>query len=128
MKTTAQKISVMQAYEDGKIIEIKSSQGVFYKKFKDEDGELEWDWCRNDYRIVEEPQRVPFDGCDAFNLTLQKFKHKKDEDKFDTSICTRADSLGAYLNGTFTSYFELAQYWLKWNDLLKVWEECSKVK
>lgn len=61
MKTTAEKIAVMQAYVDGKQIEIASDEvgsGRWYA-WPVFCSSPEWNWEQNDYRIYEEPKEKP---------------------------------------------------------------------
>lgn len=61
MKTTAEKIAVMQAYEDGKTIVVKFSEGGGTHEFsKTERGEPTWDWSSGrDYWVKEdEPDSI----------------------------------------------------------------------
>lgn len=53
--TTAEKIEVMQAYLDGKQIQIKVGDG-----WKDIYYEPEWDWGIHDYRIKPEAKVRPY--------------------------------------------------------------------
>lgn len=56
MKTTKEMISVMTAYEEGKVIE-------FEDKFSDKWRQASfpsWDWARYDYRVKEEPKYRPY--------------------------------------------------------------------
>lgn len=77
MKTTAEKIAVMQAYDEGKKIKTEFDFGTSTTFLvKNVHGELEWDWKHCDYEIVEEPKQVPFDITDAENLINRTFKHK----------------------------------------------------
>jgi len=127
MKTTAEKIAVMQAYEDGKKIQVDFDFGTSTTfVVKTINGELEWDWKYTLYSIVEEQQRVPFDYTDIQNLLWKKFKHKND--RYEEVFCVGANEVGVILPCKKVIYNELSEHWLKWNDLLKVWEECSKVK
>lgn len=61
MKTTKEKIEVMQAYIDGKEIEIKklTDTASWVKIISSNKNEPEWDWRNFDYRIKSrEPRRV----------------------------------------------------------------------
>ena len=49
---TAEKIAVMQAFEDGEKIEYRIVNGVDWKLM----GQPEWDWVYGDYRIKPEPK------------------------------------------------------------------------
>ena len=71
MKTIDEMISVMQAYRDGKKIEIR-----FKTPIKGEWGSTSmptWDWVRCDYRVKPDPQKkvVPYESAEEF-LAAQK--------------------------------------------------------
>lgn len=104
MKTTEEMISIMQAYVDGKEIEINSWDGNGWN----DEPEPEWNWSNNDYRVKKEPKQteyVPFSFEDAEFLIGKVVKHKKDSwvelitycDKNETSI-----ALYEYLLDNFT--------------------------
>lgn len=64
MKTTKEKIAVMQAYEDGKKIEIcGKTEKVWHNAISPD-----WNWAACDYRIKQEPEYVPFTFEDAVFL------------------------------------------------------------
>ena len=61
MKTTKEKIAIMQAYEDGKKIEVCGKiENVWYSTTSPD-----WNWANCDYRIKTEPEYVPFTFEDA---------------------------------------------------------------
>ena len=73
MKTTEEKISVMQAYADGKTLQIKSKDTGEWKDYFIADEPL-WDWHHIDYRIKPEPPKkkiVPYESAEEF-LAAQK--------------------------------------------------------
>ena len=130
MKTTAEKISVMQAYEDGWKILAKHQDGPGLELIKVKDGELAWNWFNTDYSIVEEPKRIPFDWLDSFNLLGRKFKYISYE--FHFALAVSVDKGGVYLAKNsheieLVSYEELSKDFEIWNDTLKVWQPCNKV-
>ena len=54
MSTTAEKIVIMQAYDDGKVITwpyTRTGEDMDTAQI-DTDGELNWDWDSNDYKIA----------------------------------------------------------------------------
>jgi len=55
MKTTKEMIEVMQAFVDGKKIEFRIGQGLWF----DADSP-NWDWISSDYRIKPEPKLRPW--------------------------------------------------------------------
>jgi hypothetical protein len=124
MKTRKEQLEIELAFENGAKIELKreSDNSDTWYLFNTKP----FYWENTDYRIKEEPQRVPFDGTDAFNLIGQKFRSSNDDS--DVYLCVHANFIVVTLSDVEVRYEALAKYWLKWNDLLKVWEECSKVK
>lgn len=61
MKTTKEKIAIMQAFEDGKKIELYSkTDNVWYSATSPD-----WNWAICDYRIKPEHEYVPFTFEDA---------------------------------------------------------------
>ncbi len=85
-----------------------------------------WGWGKSNYRIKKEPKRIPFDGSDAFDLVGQKFVHVNPKITDSTLLCVQAGSGIVVLGTTEFSYEILASSYLKWNDLLKVFEPCNK--
>lgn len=60
MKTTQEKIAVMQAFEEGKPVRWNRSSGGCGVSKKTEGGKLDWGWESCDYEIVqEEPKPEP---------------------------------------------------------------------
>lgn len=78
MSSTKEKITVMQAYADGKLIEYRIKPSYEWITYLGT-GELSWDWWNNDYRIKQEPEYIPFDFTDAESLIgkVVKSKHSK---------------------------------------------------
>lgn len=103
MKTTAEKIAVMQAYEDGKTIAIISTSGGDSMEFSKADlfnGPL-WDWVRNDYRIAEpKPDYIDWSQVpDSYlfmarneNGTATLFKAKPDLYPFGWSVLVEGET------------------------------------
>lgn len=100
MKTTKEKIAIMQAYEDGKKIEIcRKTENVWYNAILPD-----WNWAACDYRIKSEPECVPFTFEDADFLIGKSVRHKTNNwvelitycDKTDTSSCIYEDLLRDY--------------------------------
>lgn len=72
MKTTKEKIAIMQAYEDGKKIEIcGKTEKVWHNAISPD-----WNWAACDYRIKQEPEYVPFTFEDAEHLIGKVIKSK----------------------------------------------------
>ena len=74
MKTTVEKIAVMQAYVDGKEIECRSDDCPAW----DKTASPLWNWYKTDYRIKPEPEYTPFTFEDAEFLIGKVVKHKKE--------------------------------------------------
>lgn len=104
MKTTEEMIAVMQAYVDGKEIEL------FNSKTWEHIIDPAWNWRNNDYRVKETPEYVPFTFEDAEFLIGKVVKHKKDKwvelitycNENETAICPYEHLLDNYtfLDGT----------------------------
>lgn len=68
-------IAVMQAYEDGKEIQLRLLTDSKYYDCKNPG----WNWDNYDYRVKKEPEYVPFTFEDAEFLIGKVVKHKKDK-------------------------------------------------
>lgn len=124
MKTTAEKIAVMQAYEKGKKIRIEFDFGTSVTFcLKSTHGDLCWDWKDSDYEIVEEPKQVPFDFSDAISLISRVFKHKNSG---YIGMCVWVEDVILYLGVVPIEYQELADNWLILNGALNEWLPCTK--
>lgn len=78
MKTTKEKIAIMQAFEDGKKIELYSkTDNVWYNATSPD-----WNWATCDYRINPEHEYVPFTFEDAEFLIGKIVKHKTASEVF----------------------------------------------
>lgn len=66
--TTKEKIAVMQAYEDGKTIQLFSKQTM---QWVDIEKEPVWSWIANTYRVKPEPKIRPYKDAVEF-LQAQK--------------------------------------------------------
>ncbi len=69
-KTTKEKINVMQAYVDGKQIEVTYKGLVKWEDFQDNSLAANWDWVGNDYRIkpkktLEQKIKAKYSGFDV---------------------------------------------------------------
>lgn len=58
MKTTKEKIEVMQAFEEGKKVERKPITGYAIGWTRSESPQ--WDWAYYDYRVADEPKLRPW--------------------------------------------------------------------
>lgn len=130
MKTTIEKIAVMQAYQDGKKIkqvDRKCSLNFIDICKKETEGiewlEVDWDWVNYDYKIVEEPKQIPFDFSDAESLINRVFKHKNSG---FPAVCTWVDDAILYLGPSEIDYKTLAKNWLIKNETLNEWLPCTK--
>ena len=61
MKTIQEMIDIMQAYQEGKQIQIYDKM---HKQWVDD--EPNWNWSLHDYRIKPEPEFVPFENTEEF--------------------------------------------------------------
>lgn len=75
MKTTKEKIAVMQAFEDGKKIEYATLSCNDWE-FNDSP---KWDWFRCDYRIAAEPKLRPWKPEEVPVGALYRYKSRRDE-------------------------------------------------
>lgn len=59
-KTTAEKIAVMQAYEDGKTIVVSVRSGNYPTEFKKSETHADaiWNWQSYDYAVKQEPDSI----------------------------------------------------------------------
>ena len=67
MKTTKEKIEVMQAYERGEQIQFLNINN----DWKDTESPT-WNWCIYDYRVKPKPKYVQFETADEFLAALRK--------------------------------------------------------
>lgn len=95
MKTTQEKIEVMQAFLQGKQIEISQNGQDNWEKYRTK--EPIWDWHKFDYKIEEEPQYIPFDFLDD----LLGMKIKDEDSKYQI---TYQDSDGVGIYHSFIPY------------------------
>lgn len=119
-------IDVEIAFYNGLKVEFNNKNDSFLNGFWNEKIVDSFNWEACDYRTAEEPKRIPFDGSDAFNLTLQKFRHKGSIGD-DIFVCMRANESGVYIDTGRVDYKTLSEKYEKWNDLTKVWQPCNKV-
>lgn len=105
MKTTQEMIAVMQAYVDGKEIEL--APNCYANKTWKDTSNPRWDWYQFDYRVKEEPKQpeyIPFTFEDAVFLIGKSVRRKNNKwvelitycDKTDTSVCMYQDLLRDY--------------------------------
>ena len=121
MKTLEEKIEVMQAFLDGKEVEI----------YNDVEDPCSWEsisnpefnWEYNDYRIKLENKQVPFNISDYESRLGKKMRHVKQ--KFTGILtCVEVDKLTI---GNKEFLIQFATPHLQWyNDLLTSWEPCTK--
>lgn len=77
MKTIQEMIAVMQAYADGKEIEL--APNCYTNKIWKDTSNPAWDWNQFDYRVKEEPKQpeyIPFSFEDAEQLVGKVIKSK----------------------------------------------------
>lgn len=74
MKTTAEKIAVMQAAKDARFATVQmirqDEEGDYVGDWRNVEGEPLWDWCRYDYRI--KPPEPIAKGNNPDNLTVSQ--------------------------------------------------------
>ena len=93
MKTTAEMIAVMQAYEDGKVIEYWDNYPPTWKMAT----KPSWDWHTTDYRVKPEPEYIPFTFEDAEFFTGKVVKHKTANQLAVVTWCSNeTTSAGSY--------------------------------
>ena len=121
MKTLKEKIEVMQAFLDGKEIEIYND--VVDPCYWESIANPEFNWEYNDYRIKPEPVQVPFNISDYESRLGKKMRHVKQ--KFTGILtCVEVDKLTI---GNKDFLIQFATPHLQWyNDLLTSWESCTK--
>ena len=78
MKTTKEKIEIMQAYDRGEQIQIKGSSIDWIDII--DIVSPKWDWINYDYRVKPKPKYVPFETPDEF-LEAQRVHGEVLEDK-----------------------------------------------
>ena len=100
MKTTKEKIEVMQAYESGEQIEESIDQKVWFTC------EPIWNWAKCDYRVKPKKSYVPFDTAEEF-LAAQREHGEVIVDKIS------GEKSNAYVNknGTVVSTKLLSNVW-----------------
>ena len=109
MSDTKEKIDVMQAFIDGKIVEFcwRSEADKFMRLRYSA-----WNWKECDYRIKKEPEYIPFDFSDA---ELLRGKWVKQKDK-SLSSCEEAitgiDTDGIYCSEYYTSFERLFEVFI----------------
>jgi hypothetical protein len=106
--TTKDIIKVMQAYVDGKTIQIRLS--VSDDKWEDSKAiEPNWNWYQYDYRIKPEPKYRPLKPEELIEL---KDKWLKAKNNSTVSLITDlVEFSGVVIKGTYRSLNELFNYW-----------------
>ena len=121
MKTLKEKIEVMQAFLDGKEVEIFDD--VADPCYWESIANPVFNWEYNDYRIKPENKQVPFDMSDYESKLGKKIRHVKQ--KFTGVLtCVEVDKVTI---GNKEFLIQYATPHLEWyNDLLNRWESCTK--
>jgi len=114
-------IDVEIAFEKGFRIEGKAKNWDSWSDINNP----EFKWITCDYRIKEEPKRIPFDESDAFGLVGKKVMPIGNDSVF--RIVLDADKNGIFFRNTFVSYEELSRLYLVFNKLSDKFEPCNKV-
>lgn len=123
MKTTAEKIAVMQAYEDGKTIIVNWGIEGKEERIKKNYGEQEWNWNACDYSIKPEHKQVPFDESDYESILGKKIKHVNLK---ITGILTLVGN-GKIVIGNREFGISLGSVYLFWyNETVNEWMPCMK--
>ena len=63
MKTIQEMVDIMQAYQEGKQIQIYDKM---HKQWIDQENEPNWNWGLHDYRIKPELKFIPFESTEEF--------------------------------------------------------------
>ena len=124
MKTRLEQLEIEIAFEKGAKIEHKLID------YNDHKYELtlcapSWNWDNYDYRIAEEPQRVPFDSSDYVNILNKKISHKLH--KF-TGILTMVDGSSIVIGDKRFDIILVSEHLQWYNELLNEWKSCNKIK
>ena len=92
MKTTKEKIEVMQAYVRGEQVQLLNIDGN-WEDIKSPN----WNWCKRDYRVKPKKKYIPFDTANEF-LEAQR-KHgetvrcKIDDELYHVYINNRSETI-----------------------------------
>lgn len=101
MKTTEEKIAIMQAFVEGKIIESSKRGNDNWTRFPCEPN---WNWDDLDYRIKQEPEYIPFDFTDAEQLIGKIVRYKSTH---SLSVITNVNPKNVTSSGTVIKYEDL---------------------
>jgi hypothetical protein len=124
MKTTKEKIAVMQAYEDGKTIEIKHyGLDVVQERIKENDDELNWDWNKNDYSIKQESNQTLFSISDSEFLVGLKIRNPSVN---ISGICVEVREGGITLGKWDIDYHLLSTNCEYYDEKTNTWIPCIK--
>ncbi len=117
------KAEIEKAYHLGANLVFSEIGENVYKDYDGSHGNFAWGFY--DYKIKEEPKRIPFDGSDAFNLIKRIFR----EIIFNETNYTPTETggMGIRIKGKFVSYETLSTDWEVWNETLEKFEPCSKL-
>lgn len=94
MKTTKEKIEIMQAYDRGEQIQIKGSNIDWIDII--DIVSPKWDWINYDYRVKPKPKYVPFSTAEQF-LEAQE-KHGQAVIQYVNKDNTVCNQFRAYVN------------------------------
>lgn len=107
IEETKKAIEVMQAYVDGKEIEVKSFGSAPFKEIPNP----VWDWYRNEYRVKPESKVRPYANADeCFNDMLKHGGWYLDQEKAYCKMCRISNYGFAGLN-----FEEIVKYYV-WAD------------
>jgi hypothetical protein len=103
---TQEKITIMQAFVDGKIVECKDRGSEFSEWVVIKNTNPFWDWKELEYRIKPSPEYVPFDFSDAKRLISEIIKHKEIG---SLSVITNVNPKNITSSGTVIRYDTLLE-------------------
>jgi len=116
-------IDVEIAFEKGSKIEHQAKSGRNEYWYDSEPPNFKWKDFN--YRIKEEPRRIPFDGSNAFSLMNKIFRTKNDHSNLRVGVGT--DDYNVMFHDMNVDFVELEKYWEKYNTLTETFEPCNKV-
>lgn len=116
MKTTEEKIAIMQAYAEGKKIEYKvNGHDEYWAQWVIQE-EPQWDWGWYDYRIKPEPHYRPYANAEeCFKDVLKHGGWIKNTSGQYIHILAVGESAMAYAENISFPYERACQFWV-WAD------------
>jgi len=117
------KAEIEKAYHNGARLVFSEIGENVYKDYDGSHGNFAWGFY--DYKIKEEPKRIPFDGSNAFSLMNKIFRTKNDHSNLRVGVGT--DDYNVMFHDMNVDFVELEKYWEKYNTLTETFEPCNKV-